>query len=89
MPSRSANRTHPEESHKIHLVNPSINKFILKPLTPFTKLKEITHLKSILVSLILYTWDQSGCLSLNLFQLLNILFYSAVPRTAHSTPSVV
>ena len=44
----------------------------ISPKSPFPKLKEIKHVKSMLITLIFHTWNQSGCPSLNLLQYLYI-----------------
>ena len=81
--TRSVTQIHPKKLLIVHFVNPfneceSLNQIL--PKSPFTKMKEIKHLKSILVTPISYTWDQSGCPSLNLFQHLNIFLIVRFPE---------
>ena len=71
----SVNQTHSKESAIVHFVNPfyefeSLNQ--ITPKSPITKLNEIEHFKSILITPLSYTWDQSGCPSRNLYQHLDI-----------------
>ena len=86
--SRSDSNT--EESPVVHFLNPfnELIKFNQIPTkSPFTKLKEIKHFKSVLITFIFYT---SICLPLTEpFPGPLYLSYSAIPRTAHSTLCVL